>query len=102
MTAIEDGSSGTESTSRTIHFHYDWDGDESLSVAIASTVAELSDAESTELETLYGRVDPDALEAIFEPRTEPAGRNAGHVRFRFSGCEITVYGDGFTVVRRFE
>ncbi len=89
-------------TAKTAHFQHDWDGDEPLSSTIVSTVATLSGTDPADLEVLYDTLDPDALDALFEPRPDNRRRDDGRVWFSLDGYGITVYGDGFVVVRRLE
>ncbi|WP_255192886.1 HalOD1 output domain-containing protein [Natronobeatus ordinarius] len=91
-----------EPPASTTHFHHDWDGDRSLAAAIVSAVADCSRKPPTELEVLYEVVDPDALDELFEPRSDDARRNGGHLWFQLDECAVTVSGDGFVTVRRLE
>ncbi|WP_254766374.1 HalOD1 output domain-containing protein [Salinilacihabitans rarus] len=89
-------------TINTAHTHHDPDDGESLSATVVSTVAELSGTEPTDLELLYDRVDPDALDEIFAATNSDSRRADGHLWFPLAGYGVTVYGDGFVVVRRLE
>ena len=95
---VTESDTPTAPTPETISFQYDWNDDEPLSMRVVSAVAELTGCDPLALDRIYDRIDPDALEALFDPGPETS-RTEGHVRFRYGGCEITVYGDGFTVVR---
>ncbi|WP_435177183.1 HalOD1 output domain-containing protein [Halorussus sp. AFM4] len=50
------------------------------------------------LEPLYRAVDPDALDALFEPTAEGVQRD-GRVTFSYAGCTVTVSSDGVVEVR---
>lgn len=97
-----DGGPGIDTPAETVSFRHDWEGDESLAVEIASTVADVADVPPGDVERLYDRIDPDGLEALFAPRNDDVPRDAGQLQFRLAGCGITVYGDGVTIVRRLE
>ncbi|MFC4987225.1 MULTISPECIES: HalOD1 output domain-containing protein [Saliphagus] len=69
------------------------------SQAIIEAVADREGVEPTELappeyETLYEVVDPGALDALFAPRANGAGRLDGSVTFRFCGYTVSVTAEG--------
>ena len=71
---------------------YDWSGRVPASHVVDAVAAEAgSDPEA--LEPLARTVDPDALNALFDP---PAMGTTRHrrVAFRYAGYEVTVRGDG--------
>jgi hypothetical protein len=83
---------------------YQISDDESLSDGVIQAVARVSDAEpipdpadgaapGDALEPLYTVVDPDALDALFDP-TEAASPAAAQVRFQYHGYVVTVRSDG--------
>lgn len=66
------------------------DGD-SVSVTIVKGVAEHEKCQPIELPNrLADVIDPDALDALFSPTTNPAVSADPTVRFTFSGYRITV------------
>lgn len=67
---------------------------ESVGMAVISTVAARSDTDSAELDPLYAVVNPDALDALFQPGA------VGQVAFTYSGYEVVVYSDGDIDVAR--
>lgn len=76
-------------------FTYELDPDKSVSDGVIEAVAAVSDHEPTSLDPLYSVIDPDALDALFEP---------GHlaipqVQFRYNGCEVQVISDRKIVIR---
>lgn len=89
-------------TIETAYMQYDWEGDDDLSTAIVSTVARLSDTDPVNVGRIFDRIDPDALDRLFEPAREDLDRNDGHLWFPLDGYGVTVYGNGFVVVRRLE
>lgn len=66
----------------------------SVGMAVISTVAARSNTDPEELDSLYSVVDPDALEALFQPGT------TGTVSFRYHGYEVVVHSDGDLDVTR--
>ena len=69
----------------------------SLSVDIATAVAEIVDEAVTELEPLHYTVDTDALERLFEPKANVL-RSEGTVSFSYHGCTVSVSAGGEIVV----
>lgn len=69
---------------------------QTATATVVDVLASVTGAETTELDPLYGTIDPDALEAICESF---AGKN-DRVAFVHAGCTVTVRGDGtVTAVR---
>lgn len=79
--------------------HHDWDGSESLTTTVITAVATVADAEPTELESIYEHVDPDALNALFQPKNDGTPRTGGRVSFTLAGHDVTVFAGGDVVVR---
>ncbi|MCW8173201.1 HalOD1 output domain-containing protein [Natrialba swarupiae] len=102
MTATTDDHGGhrIDPDAETALVSHDWDASESLSRTIVSTVAALSGRNPAEMERLYDRIDPDGLEALFEPTNAGTNRNAGTVSFRLEGYTVTVHGSGSIVVTK--
>lgn len=70
---------------------------ESISTSIVVAVAEVLDRDPTQLDPLSTRLDPDALDGLFEgPGTEAT--REGLVRFTFVDCLISVYATGDVVI----
>lgn len=72
---------------------YDRLGDEPLSVTIADAVATHRGTDVTELEPLHYAINADALERLFEPRSNGL-RTGGSVTFNYNDCTVTVTADG--------
>lgn len=71
----------------------------SISFDVIAAVAEREgvdpmDIEPPEYEALYEAINPEALDAIFTPRTDGTPRAAGRVEFPFCGYHVTVTSDG--------
>lgn len=76
---------------------YDRLDDEPLSVTIAQAVAAFCDESVTELDPLHYTINADALERLFEPRSDGL-RSSGTVSFEYNGCEVTVTAAGEVTV----
>ncbi|WP_436910534.1 HalOD1 output domain-containing protein [Halosimplex marinum] len=59
-------------------------GDDAPSRAVVQSVAAATNRAVDDLDPLYGAVDPDALDALFDR----GGRAT--VSFRYAGCDVTV------------
>lgn len=66
---------------------------EQLSWTVIETVADAEGVDPLELPPLYSVVDPDALETLFQPRTELQDTTA-RVVFTYHGHEVTVTAGG--------
>ncbi|ELZ08180.1 hypothetical protein NP511_01285 [Natrinema thermotolerans] len=88
-------SSPSQSTAHRDHYavQYDRLDDEPLSVTVADAVATYKGVEVTDLEPLHYSINADALERLFEPRTDGL-RSNGSVTFEYSDCLVTVTADG--------
>lgn len=82
----------------TYRTEYDWSR-VSPSTAVLELVASISDEDPVDLEPLYDYVDPDALDALFDP---DRGGPASSVTFEFDVDTVTVHGDGTVAVHRRE
>jgi len=65
----------------------------SPSVRLLETVAAIRDTDATELAPLDQYIDPDALNAIFEPTQSTAGTH-GSLSFGYEGLLVIVHSDG--------
>jgi len=93
--AIENCTDAHETTERMTD-----DRDQSLTTAVIEAVADAADLEPAELGTpLYDQIDPDALDNLFSDRHNGMARGSGHVVFTLLDYEVTVYSDGYVVVR---
>jgi hypothetical protein len=69
------------------------------SQTVVEAVATLEDRDPSRLRPLYQVVDPEGLDALFEPNSSRSRQSIdGHVTFRFEGSEVTVHSDGRVVV----
>lgn len=76
---------------------YDASEDRSLGTAVVVAIAEATGTPARDIEPLYETVDPDALAALFGPRTADGSRRRGTVSFVHDGCRVIVDGDEIVV-----
>lgn len=75
------------------------DPDEPPSRSVIRAVAAVNGTDPVQMRPLYDAIDPDALDRMFdEAPGRPHPLPDGAVSFRFNDCDVTVYGDGRTVV----
>lgn len=72
---------------------------QSVSFEVIAAVAEREgvdpmDLEPPEYDALYDVVNPEALDALFAPRTDGSRRPRGRVEFPFCGYHVIVTSDG--------
>lgn len=65
-----------------------------VSQTVVLAVAEATGDDAMELPPLYDTVDPDALNRLFEDRTDSIERLGGSFEFAYAGCDVTVRADG--------
>lgn len=75
-----------------------WTAETPLSVAVVEAVAEATGRDPTEIEPLNEYIDPDALNDLFEPRSD-GDRSEATVSFPLEDHLVIVRGDGTIVVR---
>lgn len=71
-----------------------YDGSGSIATTIVLAIAEIDDADPTEMEPLYGSVDPELLNSLVN---DDRGIS-GDVMFTYRGYRVTVDSDGGIVV----
>jgi hypothetical protein len=81
-------------TTATYHTHHDWTTTEPLSTTVVNAIAEVMDADPTEIGPLYEQFDPDALDGLFSPRRGELCGSGGHVGFTFDGHHVFIQSDG--------
>jgi hypothetical protein len=78
-----------------ITFQYDWASEGALSAFIIQRMIEETKTDSTDVpQSLYQRIDPDALEDLFRPLLDGTPRTSGKVTFKLAGHYVTAHGDG--------
>lgn len=66
---------------------------ESPSVQVLEAIGAIRNEDPTDLAPLDGYVDPDALDAIFEPTHSSPGSH-GSLSFVYEGLQVVVHSDG--------
>ena len=102
MTDSNDNPSGDDHASqfeenvyREIH---EWGSSASLSGTVVAALANFKGVESAEMKPLYEYIDPDALEALFDP-TRDGFRTDGRVSFSIDDSQVAIHSHGeFAVV----
>lgn len=70
-------------------------GNESFTTTVVEAVEAIQDNEVTELPPLFERVDPDALEQLFQSTADSEHqRTAGRLTFPYAGFLVTIHADG--------
>ncbi|WP_436908954.1 HalOD1 output domain-containing protein [Halosimplex marinum] len=80
-------------------YRVSFDSDDSVSMAVVSAVAVVSETEPMELPPLYSVCDPEELETVVQPAIHGPSNNDGHVRFTFNACTVTVHNYGIITVQ---
>lgn len=81
-----------------IRAEFDW-SDVPPSTAVIRTVAIAADRVPTGLESLYGTIDPEALDTLVRSMGTNSTDGDATVRFVFDGYRVTVRRDGTVAVR---
>ena len=71
---------------------YTWSGQVPGS-AVVRAVASAEGCDPRELDPLARSIDPDAIDALFDPPTEVSARER-RLEFRYEGYRVAVTGDG--------
>ncbi|WP_459193571.1 HalOD1 output domain-containing protein [Halosimplex sp. J119] len=86
-----DDSGGNAGSGETVVFdRYDWQGEDTPSIAVAEAVAAVTNRSVTAIPPLQTVVDADALDVI----AQSSGPTRVEVSFSYAGTEVTVLGDG--------
>lgn len=80
--------------------HHDFAGTQTASLAVIEAVAAVSGTDPLELPPLYDAVNPDALNALFEPHDRRDGSDL-RIEFSYNGFDIVVR-DGLQVTVHLE
>lgn len=78
---------------------YDIEDGESPSKAVVYAVASVRNREPTLLPSLHERIDPSALDVLFEDTRRNGPRTDGCVSFDYCDCRVSVFADGRVVVQ---
>lgn len=81
------------------HATHDWDGDDALSETISRAIAAVSGRSSTEVDQLSTVLDPEAVDALFEPLDGSASRDGdAQLAFTCDDHRVTVSSSGEVTV----
>ncbi|MFC7133634.1 MULTISPECIES: HalOD1 output domain-containing protein [Salinibaculum] len=69
------------------------------SLVVPETMATVTETAVDDLDPLHAVIDPDALDALFQPRVKSAHRGDGEVIFEYLGHEVTVRSCGEILVQ---
>ena len=78
------------------------DGTDPPSSVVVESIASITDRDRFDLDPLYQVVDPDALDALFEPRVDGCHRGEGEVTFAYHGYEVAVRSYGVIAIQSAE
>lgn len=65
-----------------------------ISERVIEKVAAATNSDPIDLEPLFSRIDPDALDSLFSNGAGGLVRDQGELTFPMSGCSVTVSADG--------
>lgn len=83
----------------TYHAHHDSSNGQTLSETVIEAIADVADVDpTTTLIPLAERVDPDALDTLFDGRKTRADHSS-RVVFYLCGLKVVVHGDGHVRIR---
>lgn len=89
---------GYDPRSETYHAQHDWADSQSLSTTVIETVGAATDTDPIQMEPLYERLEPDALDALFRPHSDDVPRTSGQVLFSLDGHDVAVHSCGDIIV----
>lgn len=69
---------------------YEIGADESVSTAVVRAVSAVEGRDPRSLRPLTDVLDPDALDTLFEARSNGRPRIGGHLSFVYSNCVVTI------------
>lgn len=73
---------------------YRWNDGANVSEAIVNAVAKFAGVDPLEMEPIYDGIDPDALDTLFDSRTDGTHRSGGlNVEFRLDGYAVALSSD---------
>lgn len=74
---------------------------ESVSESVISAVADATGSDPVAMPPLYNAINPDALDALFQPATAAPKRGDRTLTFTYNDHRVTVSSDGVLVVEPF-
>jgi len=88
--------------SRAEVFHSEYGVDESPSEAVVSAVSEVKGVEPMEMDCLYDRIDPDALDTFMDGPVVIGDGGIIDVEFQYSGYRVSVRNNGTITILEHE
>ncbi len=79
---------------------FDVASDESVSMAVVRAVSTASQTDACSLPPIANSLDPDALDALFEPTSDGSARSGARISFVYGGYDVTVDNGEYITVRR--
>ena len=83
---------------QTYHIYHDLEQPPPISTIVIRGVATLTGERPTDIEPLHEVINPDALNALFQPGSEEFSERHGSVSFPLEGYKVTVYTEGEIVI----
>jgi hypothetical protein len=81
-------------TSTDIPVKHSCDENEPISQTVVTAVAEVTGCDPIELDPLYEYIDPDAMDALFHPRSnDDVDQSELHIEFSYTTYRVTVTKD---------
>ncbi|WP_435346365.1 HalOD1 output domain-containing protein [Haloarchaeobius sp. HRN-SO-5] len=78
---------------------HDFDGSASLTTTLIHAISDVTGIDVSDTEhTLADVIDPEALDRLFQSKSDDSAFVNGHVHFVLWGCQVTIYSDGHIVV----
>jgi len=79
--------------------HHEFGGSAELSTTLAHAISDVTGFDVTDTGfTLNDYVDPSALDRLFTPKEDGAGRLKGSLNLSILGCQVTVHSTGQIVI----
>ncbi|WP_232700320.1 HalOD1 output domain-containing protein [Halobacterium wangiae] len=95
-----DRSEAVDYSPETDTYRTSFDGStESVSMAVVSTVAVVTETGPTSLPTLNDVLDPEALDSLVERRDRDSAAKDFRLSFEYADCTVTVHSYGIIAVR---
>lgn len=83
---------------QTYHVYQDLEQPPPISTIVIRGVATLKGVRPTDIEPLHDVIDPDALNALFQPVSEELSEHRASVSFPLEDYKVTVYAEGEIVI----
>ncbi|WP_408960773.1 HalOD1 output domain-containing protein [Natrinema sp. 74] len=89
---------GYDPETETYHVQFAWTGPEPASYAVVQSLAAVTDTEPESMQPLYKTLEPNALDALFQPGSNDTPRPQGTVSFAHEGHDVTVHASGEIII----